>query len=191
VRSGEFNFGADAVVIAAGAWSASIAGRLGLDVQVRPQRGQLVHLDLADTLTGHWPTVLGFSTSYLLCFAPHRVVAGATREDAPGYEAIVTAGGVHGVLAAALRLAPGLARATLREVRVGFRPVSADGKPVLGVSPSHSNLYFATGHGGYGLEVGPYSGALIADAIVGAPLAVDLSPFAVGRFAATAAPRSG
>lgn len=191
VRSGDANFGADAVVIAAGAWSSTLADQLGLRVRVRPQRGQLIHLDLPGTRTERWPTVLGFSTHYLLCFAPHRVVVGATREDTAGYEACITAGGVHSVLDGALRLAPGLARAVLHEVRVGFRPVSADGKPVLGASPLHPNLYFATGHGGYGLEVGPYSGALVADLIVGTPLGVDLGPFAVGRFEETPVPRSG
>jgi D-amino-acid dehydrogenase len=190
VRLGHKTFAADVVVIAAGAWSSTVADQLGLRVSVRPQRGQLVHLDLPGTDTARWPTVLGFSIHYLLCFGPHRVVAGATREDAAGYEAHVTAGGVHGVLEGALRLAPGLARAVLHEVRVGFRPVSADGKPVLGASPRYPNLYVATGHGGYGLEVGPYSGALVADLIVGAPLGVDSSPFAVGRFEEAPAPRS-
>jgi D-amino-acid dehydrogenase len=182
VRWGDRELHADAVVVAAGAWSASIAERVGLRVPVHPQRGQLVHLDVPDALTERWPTVLGFGTHYLLCFGPHRVVAGATREDTSGFDARVTAGSVHGVLEAALRLAPGLARATLAETRVGFRPVCADGKPVLGPSPGFPNLYFATGHGGYGLEVGPYSGALIADLLVSKATPIDLAPFAVGRF---------
>ena len=45
------------------------------------------------------------------------------------------------------------------------------------------NVFVATGHGGYGLEVGPYSGALLAELILGRPLALDLEPFAPGRFA--------
>jgi D-amino-acid dehydrogenase len=132
--------------------------------------------------------VTGFASSYLLSFPNSRVVAGATREDAAGYDGRVTAAGVHAVLDSALRLAPGLAQASLSELRVGFRPLSADGKPVLGACSAFPNLYFATGHGGYGLEVGPYSGALVAGLVLGHAPAVDLTPFSVERFRAGGPP---
>ena len=61
---------------------------------------------------------------------------------------------------------------------VAFR----DGKPILGASAAYPNLYVATGHGGYGLEVGPYSGALIADLVAGATPDLDLEPFGLDRF---------
>jgi len=173
---------AGAVVIAGGAWSSSLAERAGLYVPVRPQRGQLVHLELTGTDTSNWPIVLGFGRHYLLSFAPSRIVAGATREQGSGYAAVNTAGGLHGVLEQALQLAPGLARARLLEARGGLRPVSPDGMPVLGASPALPNLYVATGHGGYGLEVGPYSGALVADVLLRRSAAVDIGPFDPARF---------
>jgi len=40
-----------------------------------------------------------------------------------------------------------------------------------------------TGHGGYGLEVGPYSGALVADLLLRRPTPLDVGPFAPARFA--------
>ena len=46
------------------------------------------------------------------------MLAGATRETGSGFDARVTAGGLHQVLDAALALAPGLIDATLVEVRV-------------------------------------------------------------------------
>ncbi|HEU4581594.1 MAG TPA: FAD-dependent oxidoreductase [Polyangiaceae bacterium] len=173
---------ADTVVVAGGVWSGAAGAQLGLQLPLRPQRGQLVHLELTGEDTSAWPIVLGFGTHYLLSFAPNRIVAGATREDSAGYSAVETAGGVHAVLGQAFQLAPGLSRARLLEARVGLRPVSADGLPILGRSPRHPNLYVATGHAGYGLEVGPYSGALVADAICGRPSPVDLGPFAPERF---------
>jgi D-amino-acid dehydrogenase len=137
---------------------------------------------LPGTATGGWPIVLGFGTHYLLSFAPDRIVVGATRESAAGYAAVNTAGGVHAVLEQALRLAPGLAHARVLESRVGLRPVSEDGKPILGAFPRYPNLFVAAGHAGYGLEVGPYSGALVADLILGRAAPLDLAPFAPGRF---------
>lgn len=186
VRVDDEAIGADAVVIAAGAWSTLALGELGVDLRVRPQRGQLLHLDVPGQSTGHWPVVLGFDHQYLLAFPGGRVVAGATREDGVGYDCRPTAGGVRAVLDQALHLAPGLRAATLLETRVGFRPVSEDRRPLLGALRGYPNLFIATGHAGYGLEVGPYSGALVAGLVLGLPPALDMTPFEPGRFDAAA-----
>ena len=177
--------GADAVVVAGGAWSSALLAPLGVSLPVVPQRGQLLHLDVPGHSTGTWPVVLGFSHQYLLGFPDSRLVAGATREEV-GYDARVTLGGVSAVMGAALELAPGLHAATLVEARVGFRPVSADRKPLLGPLASHPNVFIATGHAGYGLELGPYSGVLLAELVAGRSPAVDLAPFAPNRFAPSA-----
>jgi D-amino-acid dehydrogenase len=174
--------GADAVVVAGGAWSSLLLAPLGIELPVRPQRGQLVHLDVPGQSTGKWPVVLGFGHQYLLAFPPSRVVVGATREEGIGHDHRVTAGGVRAVLDDAISLAPALGDATLLETRVGFRPVSADGCPLLGAVRGHPNLFVATGHGGYGLEVGPYSGAVLAELIAGEKPALDLAPFSPSRF---------
>jgi D-amino-acid dehydrogenase len=179
--------GADAVVIAGGAWSSLALAPLGVELPVRPQRGQLVHLEVAGQSTAQWPVVLGFSHQYLIPFPESRLVAGATREDGVGYDDHrATAGGIRAVLDEALHLAPALRAATILETRVGFRPVTADRRPVLGALPGHPNVFVATGHAGYGLEVGPYSGALLAELIAGQAPPFDLTPFAPGRFAAEA-----
>ena len=82
----------------------------------------------------------------------------------------------------ALRVAPGLAEATLVEMRVGFRPYMPDETPALGRAPGLDNLLIATGHGGYGLQLGPYSGALVADMALGHEAPLDLAPYDPGRF---------
>jgi D-amino-acid dehydrogenase len=172
------------VVIAAGAWSASLGEALGIAIAVYPQRGQIAHLVMPETNTSQWPVVLTFQGHYLLTFSPDRVVAGATRENDSGFDYRLTAGGVHQVLGQALRVAPGLARGTLREVRIGFRPATADGLPILGRAPGLENVYIATGHGPTGLTMGPHAGALIVDLIRGEPIAIDLAPYAAERFQA-------
>jgi len=172
---------ADAIVIAGGAWSSTVLEPLGVAPLVRPQRGQLLHLELPGQATARWPLVLGFLHQYLLGFPESRIVAGATREDGSGFEPRATVGGVSSVLAEATRLAPALRDAVLFEARVGFRPVTEDRKPLLGPLAAFPNVFVATGHGGYGLEVGPYSGALVAELIAGRTPRVDLTPFAPER----------
>lgn len=173
---------ADAVVVAAGAWSAELLRPLGVHLPVAPQRGQILHLSVAGVDTRLTPVVHPIGAEhYLLPFPEGRIVVGATRETGSGYDPRLTAGGVARVLDDALSVAPGLADATLVDLRVGLRPASPDGLPWLGEVPGRPGLWVATGMGPSGLTLGPYSGSLVADALLGRPPAVDLTPFALDR----------
>lgn len=173
---------ADKVAIAGGVWSTSFAEQLGVTIPVEPQRGQIIHLKLHDTDTANWPVINAFHGHYMVAWDDGRVVVGATREDGSGFHPVTTAKGVHEVLGEALRVAPGLATAELLEVRIGLRPYSVDRLPVLGTVPNIDNIYLATGHGPTGLQLGPYSGKVVADMMAGQPIADDLTPFHITRF---------
>ena len=178
---------AASVAIAGGAWSSHFAEQLGVRIPVEPLRGQIIHLGVPGVSTGGWPLVTAFHGHYLVAWPDQRVVAGATQEPSAGFDARSSAAGVHEVLGEALRVAPGLRDAEIREIRVGLRPYSTvDGLPVLGPVPGLRNVYLATGHGAYGLHLGPYSGKLVAELMLGKPIRADLSMFDVGRFSAVA-----
>lgn len=174
-------FSADSVVLAAGAWSGQFAETLGLTLPVYPQRGQILHLQ-GPIEASQWPIVVGFHSHYLLTFSDGRVVAGATREEHAGFDVRVTADGAREVLDEALRVAPGLADMTLHEIRIGLRPATPDGLPILGSVPQLENVFLATGHGASGLQLGPYSGSLVAELALGHEPELDLTPFAITRF---------
>jgi D-amino-acid dehydrogenase len=169
---------AEAVVVAAGAWAPQILGPAGIHLAVAPQRGQIVHLRLPGTSTAAWPVLLPLDSYYLLAFEDSRVVIGATREANSGFDYRVTAGGVAEVLGAGLAVAPGLASWTIHEVRIGFRPVAHDERPKLGPVPGVDNLLIGNGLGPSGLTMGPYGGALLANATLGKPTDLALEPFA-------------
>jgi D-amino-acid dehydrogenase len=179
VRAGADGIEADAVVVAAGAWTAQTCAGVGWPLPIGPQRGQIVHARLSGADTGGWPVVLPAGDPYLLGFPAGRVVLGATREDA-GFEHVATLGGVGGLLAAGLQLAPGLTRATLLETRIGFRPATADGRPLLGWLAE--GLLVAAGHGPEGLTAGPWSGRAAAALALGEPPGTDVAPFDPARF---------
>ena len=170
------------VVIAAGAWSEAFAAGLGVRIPVAPQRGQILHLRLAGAETGAWPIVSAFRGHYMVPWPGGRIVVGATRETGAGFRPETTALGILQVLAEALRVAPGLRDASLHEVRVGLRPASADGLPILGPVPGVGNVLLATGHGPVGLQLGPYSGRVIAELVSRGVAGTDLTPFRVDRF---------
>jgi len=98
-----------------------------------------------------------------------------------GFDHRVTAAGVRDLLREALKSAPGLAEATLSEVRVGLRPVSGDDRPIVGRLEAFENVFVDTGHGTDGLLLGPYSGHLLAAEIAGSPQEA-LATFAPARF---------
>jgi D-amino-acid dehydrogenase len=169
---------ADVVVAAAGAWTAPFLAPAGVTVNVVPQRGQIVHIELAGADTSRWPVVLPSATGhYLLAFDGSRVVAGATRETGSGFDVRVTPGGLAEVLTNALSVAPGLSGGTLLETRVGLRPVGPDIRPLLGPVRGVDGLVVATGLGASGLTMGPLAGAVAARVALGLPPGVDLAPF--------------
>ena len=170
------------VVVAAGAWSKELCHGLGIAIPVEPKRGQIAHLELPGADPRDWPIVLTFRGHYMVPWEDSRVVAGATRETGSGFEPRTTAAGVLEVLAEALRVAPGLASAAIREIRVGLRPATRDGRPILGPAPGIANLLLCTGHGARGLQLGPYSGKVVAGMIARGAAEIDLAPFGLERF---------
>ena len=181
VSAGE-TLAAAAVAIAGGAWSDAFGAQLGVRIAVAPQRGQIIHLGLRDTDTSGWPIVSAFHEQYLVAWPDSRVVAGATRETGSGFAPHTTAEGVREVLGEALRVAPGLAGAEIREIRVGLRPLTTDSLPVLGPVPHVAGVFLVTGHGPTGLTLGPLSGKLVAGQMLGKAPDLDLSAFSVARF---------
>ncbi|HKT03792.1 MAG TPA: FAD-dependent oxidoreductase [Rugosimonospora sp.] len=164
--------GADRVVLAAGAWSATLAGDAGVLLPVRPQRGQIVHVRLPGA--PEMPAASGFGAHYLLSIAAGRLAFGSTVEDV-GFEYALTVGGIAEVVAETTRMAPALRRARYAGGRVGFRPVTPDAAPLAGVTGQRENLIVATGLGSIGLTLGPYLGAQLARMARGLPANVPAS----------------
>lgn len=170
------------VAITGGAWSEAFGAQLGIRIPVSPQRGQIIHLRMRGAETAGWPILSAFRGHYMVPWPDSRVAVGATRETASGFDPRLTAAGIHEVLTEALRVAPGLAGWEIHEMRVGLRPLSRDGLPVLGPVPGIDGVYLATGHGASGLQLGPYSGKVTAELMLGGLPEIDLEPFRVARF---------
>lgn len=179
---------ANRVVVAGGAWSSGFGDDFGVELPVYPIRGQILHLDATGTAatpeggSAEWPIVGGYRENYIVPWGDGRIVVGATREEGTGFDPRVTASGIDHVSDAAMRMAPGLADATFEEIRVGLRPGSPDGLPIVGEVPGVQGAFVATGHGPTGLMLGPFSGKVVADLACGEEPAVDLSAFAPERF---------
>jgi D-amino-acid dehydrogenase len=155
-----------AMAVAGGAWSAAMGEWLECRLPIAPTKGQIVHLGVNGP-SDDWPIIQPLLTHYLVPWPGGRVACGGTFETGAGFDADVTAGGLHELLRECLSVAPGLAGARYLETRVGLRPSSADDRPVAGSVPGWANAWVATGHGASGLLLGPYTSKVLADRITG------------------------
>jgi glycine oxidase len=153
--------GADAVVLAAGSWSAS-AWRDRASPPVKPIRGQLLHLRAGARAASR---IVWGSACYLVPWEDGSVLVGATVEDV-GFDERATVCGVRRLLEGATSVLPTLSGAAFEDVRVGLRPMTPDELPIIGPSSTMRGVFYATGHYRNGVLLTPITAALIAGLVM-------------------------
>ena len=153
---GLFRF--DRIVLSTGCW-ASFLDPLGeIRGAIKPIRGELVVLS--------WPgapiqRVLWGPSCYIVPWQDGTILIGATAEDV-GFDERATVHGLTALLWAAGELLQDLERATFQGVRVGLRPASSSGLPLIGPSAVDSRVVYATGHFRNGVLLAPLTAKLVA-----------------------------
>jgi glycine oxidase len=165
---------ADVVVLAAGAWSPLIAGIPG-DLPVSPLKGQM--LALHSSAVRH--PVMGDDV-YLVPRGDELAV-GATVESA-GFDTSTDPAAIDALHAAAARLVPALARASVTRQWAGIRPATPDRLPIIGADPDHPRLVYACGHTKNGILLAPATAVAVRSVVEGVTAPWPLAPFAVSRF---------
>lgn len=152
---------ADAIVIAAGSWSAELVPSSPPPF-VKPIRGQLLSLamDQRPATRVVWGT-----DCYIVPWQDGSVLVGATVEDV-GFDERTTTAGLRSLLNAAVDLMPSLERAQFREARAGLRPRTVDELPAIGRSSTLPRVFYATGHYRNGVLLAPLTASLIADLVI-------------------------
>ncbi len=168
----------DALVLAAGPWSNRFAARLDHAVPMTPKRGY--HTTIADSgVSLDLPVISGTRSFVITPLETGLRLAGtaefARLDAAPDYRR------AKALVGHARRYLPGLTATGVTEW-MGQRPMMADSVPVISVSPRHRNVFYAFGHGHYGLTQGPTTARLITALMRGEPPALDLAPYRIDRF---------
>jgi len=168
----------DGVVIAAGAWSASLTRQLGTRVPLESQRGY--HVTVASSNLQLRRTVM--ATEYNLMVNPMAMglrLAGTV--ELAGLTAPPRYSRADALLKKGQELFPHLdtSRTTLW---MGHRPCLPDSMPVIGRAPRADNVWLGFGHGHVGMCGGATTGREIANLVAGRAPEVDLSPFRPDRF---------
>jgi glycine oxidase len=180
VRVGETDHAARWVVVAAGAWSGSLAGA---SMPVRPAKGQAAMLD-ASSITGfNVSHIVDSHLGYVVPRRNGRLLIGATVED-KGFDKTVDDEVVGKLMTDASGMMPPLREARVRETWAGLRPRSADDQPVLGTVAGCDGLIAATGHFRNGILLAPITAQLVIAWVTGQQPALDVARFSPNRFAA-------
>lgn len=148
ICAGLHTFPCDDLVLATGPWVAETANWLGLQLPVRPLKGQLLRMSAPrGGLTYDLSLNCGAS---LYRRGPDEVWVGGTEEDA-GFDDVPNPEARARLLAGAARLMPEMADARLLEHTAALRPVTPDRMPVLERARSWDNVILANGGGNKGV----------------------------------------
>lgn len=171
--SGE-DLSAGQVVLATGAWAGG-EGWLPESARppVRPVKGEILELRSADG-TAPCERIVASERVYLVPRPDGRLIVGATTAER-GFDATVSAGGVHELLREAYRLLPDVAEMELVESMAGLRPGTPDNLPLIGPG-ALEGLVLACGHYRNGILLAPITGDAVAGLLSGEDLPESLKP---------------
>ena len=170
---------ADQVVVAAGAWSNAIAEQLDYKVPLIAERGYHSQISNPGIELDH--PVMSLSRHFVMTPLQEGLRLAGTAEFA-SLDAKPDFRRAKVLLKQASYYLDGLETRDVTEW-MGHRPATPDSLPVISGSPGHSNVFYAFGHGHYGLTQGPTTGRIIADMVTETELNLDMSAFRFDRFA--------
>jgi glycine oxidase len=164
-------------VLAAGSWTGGLASALGLPLDTRPIRGQIVLVRLPRPVITR---IVNRGLDYLVQRPDGRLLVGSTIEDV-GFDPTTTPDTVERLESVARSLLGDLPGSVVERSWAGLRPGTPDGQPTLGRLPDLDNAFISAGHFRAGLHQSTGSALLLADLITGRPTHLDAAPFAPGR----------
>ncbi len=165
---------ADQVVVAAGAWSGELLATLGLEVPVKPMKGQMILFKCAEDFL---PSMVLAERRYAIPRRDGHILVGSTLEDV-GFDKMPTEEALQSLKATAIELLPALAGAQVVRHWAGLRPGSPDGVPYIGAVSGFDGLWLNCGHFRNGLVLAPASCQLLTDLMLGREPVVDPAPYA-------------
>ena len=171
----------DQVVLAAGAWSGDLLGKLGLALPVEPVKGQMILYKCASDFLSSMVLAKG---RYAIPRRDGHILIGSTLEH-EGFDKTPTENALESLKASAQELLPALADAEVVGHWAGLRPGSPEGIPYIGEVPGFKGLWLNCGHYRNGLVLAPASCQLFADLLLGHAPIIDPAPYApAGRVSA-------
>lgn len=181
MRSDGDQFDVDQVVVASGVWSKKILNSLGISISLEDGKGYSI-TQLAATQRPSIPSILTDEKVAITPMGEDLRITGTL--EISGISQSVNQKRVNAFLNAVPKYFPNIKTqltSNNKEIWTGYRPLSYDGVPYVGRSQSLENLVVATGHGMMGMSLGPGTGKLVSEIILGKHSSLDLELMKIER----------
>jgi sarcosine oxidase subunit beta len=161
----------ECVVCCAGAWSAEVAATAGVELPVKGEPRWMFFTPEDGGLPERLPLTIDFTTSFYFHREGPGLVFGGREQTLEEL-----------ALPASKRL-PALLDLPVRSSWWGYYEVSPDHNAIVGEAAEPSRFLYATGFSGHGFQQAPAVGEHVAELVAGRQPTLDLSAFALDRFA--------
>lgn len=200
VETDKGSFYGDKIVIAAGSWSGKVGQLAGLELPIKPRKGQIV---ITEQIGPFMKATVQCARYNVIKFRPETIkdeniirtgaslsieqtedgamVIGATREFAD-FDRENTLEGIEMIVRRAAEFFPALEDVHVVRSFAGLRPYTPDGLPLIGKVDALSGLYVAAGHEGDGIALSPITGKLLAEEMVYGKTSYPITAFSPNRF---------
>ena len=160
----------DTVVCCAGVWSAEVGAMVGVVIPVSGEQRWMHFTPQDGGLPARVPLTIDFSTGFYFHREGPGLVFGGREQT------------LEELAGPAARL-PVLAELPVQSSWWGYYEVSPDHNAIVGEAADPSRFLYATGFSGHGFQQAPAVGEHVAELVAGLEPTLDLSPFALERFA--------
>lgn len=166
-------------VLATGSWTSRLLNKIGIGLPLQPGKGYSFDLKVR---VGRVPVIL---TEARVAITPlgDNVRFGGTMEVS-GFGDGIKSKRVKTIWNSLKEYYPTIDFGESESLisRIGLRPLSPDGVPYIGKSSRFNNLIIATGHAMMGWSLGPVTGKLVSEIVVGKGTILDISRCNPNRF---------
>jgi sarcosine oxidase subunit beta len=172
----------DVLVIACGPWSPELAARVGVDLPIRPLCRQILETSPLAGLPDDLPMVIEVETGFHFRRRGDRLLlAMGDSEPRWTFDTTVDESLVPDRLERIAHRYPLAVAATVERSWAGLYDMTPDAHPIVGRVAD--GVYAACGFSGHGFMQSPAVGRALAEEILGGEPSLDLSPYALERFA--------
>lgn len=174
---GEFR--ARHVILAAGAWLGDLSRMLNRELPIMGAKGYSLTIPRLDCMPKR-PLLL--EEDHIAIVPYEKYLRLTSIMELGGIDMTIETRTIDRIVSAAQQYTSHLELARPTEVRVGFRPISGDGMPIVGRLQNGSNIWVLGGHGQGGITQGPLAALQIDKMIKGESIGALESALSPSRF---------